>query len=407
MSLKSPPTAGPFQLLREGPYFRIWLTGTLSNTMRWLEMLAVGVYVFDKTASPLMVALVLFCRLVPMILFGAAIGALAEHMNKKHLMVYGLALVSVVSGTLGYLLFTGTAEIWHIALGGFLSGILAAIDYPIRRNIMGEVCGPDRVGAGMALDATTNSVTKMLGPSLGGLLLETVGLHGAFFLGTVLHSVAILALIGLPYVREDKEPIHKNVLGQIAEGIRYIRTDRVIMAIMGITVVVNLLALPFASMLPVIGKAELGLSAFLIGILAASEGAGSLVGCFLIAMLRTQRFTQVFLYGAVIFLAFLLLFSLSSWYYLSLFLLFLAGIGHAGFSVSQSTLIFTQPNKKVRGRVMGLLSMCIGLQPLGVLNVGLLGDYFGGSTAVMIMTVEGLICIGICWLLWPEMRRHE
>jgi predicted MFS family arabinose efflux permease len=179
------------------------------------------------------------------------------------------------------------------------------------------------------------------------------------------------------------------------------------MALLAITVVINLLALPFSSMIPVIGKAELNLTPFLIGLLAASEGAGSLVGCFLIALLRTQRFTQVFLFGSVAFLVFLLLFSWSSWYELALVFLFVAGLGHAGFSIGQSTLIFTQPAPEVRGRVMGMLSMCIGLQPLGVLNVGLMADYFGGSIAITVMTVEGLIAIGVCWLIWPEMRRHK
>jgi MFS family permease len=407
MSLENPSTTEPFQLLREGPYFRAWLTGTFINTMRWLEMLAVGIYVFEKTSSPLLVAVVLFCRLMPMILFGAAIGALAERANKKHVMLYGLALVTVVSATLGTLLITDRAELWHLALGGFLNGILAAMDYPIRRNIMGEVCGHDRVGAGMALDGTTNSVTKMLGPILGGVLLETIGLEGAFFLGAILHILAMLSLSGLPYAPEKNEPTQQSFIDQITEGVQYIRTNRVIMALLAITVVINLLALPFSSMIPVIGKAELNLTPFLIGLLAASEGAGSLVGCFLIALLRTQRFTQVFLFGSVAFLVFLLLFSWSSWYELALVFLFVAGLGHAGFSIGQSTLIFTQPAPEVRGRVMGMLSMCIGLQPLGVLNVGLMADYFGGSIAITVMTVEGLIAIGVCWLIWPEMRRHK
>ena len=59
MSIETTPPPGPFQLLREGPYFRAWLTGAFINTMRWLEMLAVGIYVFEKTSSPLLVALVL------------------------------------------------------------------------------------------------------------------------------------------------------------------------------------------------------------------------------------------------------------------------------------------------------------------------------------------------------------
>lgn len=400
-------TEVPFALLREEPYFRVWLTGALANTMRWLEMLAVGVYVFDETASPLIVALVLFCRLAPMILFGAALGALAERIDKKHVLLCGLTVVAAVSATLAILLFTGMAEIWHLALGGFISGFLIAMDYPVRRNILGELCGVERVGAGMALDATTFNFTRMLGPPLGGLLLEIAGLHGAFFLGAALHGVAIILIVGLSYAPAHREPIKKNFFAQITEGFRYIRTQRTIIAILAITLIFNLLAAPFTSMLPVIGKDEFGLSAFPIGILAAADGAGGLVGSIMIALWRTKRFTQLFFFGPIIYLAFILLFSFSTWYALSVLLLFLAGLGHAGFAIGQSTLIFIQPNPEMRSRVMGVLAMFIGLQPLGVLHIGLLANFFGGSTAITIITTEGLIAVGLCWLLLPEMRRHE
>jgi MFS family permease len=396
--------AGPLQLLRKGSYFRMWLTGLFVNTMKWLEILAVGVYVFDKTASPFLVSLVLFCRLAPMMVFGAALGALAERMNKKSILLAGLALATLVSATLGFLLFIDKAEIWHIAIGGFLSGMLATMEFPIRRNIMGEVCGPERVGSGMALDATTISITKLIGPIIGGILLEKIGLYGAFFLSTVLHIFAIFAVVGLRYIAEKKGQTQKNIIGQIAEGIQYIKTDRIILAVLGITIVINLLALPFASMVPVIGKGELELSASLIGVLASAEAAGMLVGCFFLVTFKTQQFAKIYLFGSTLFLIFLILFSLSSWYTISLVLLFLAGLGHAGFMVCQSTILFTRSNPEVRGRVMGFLSMCIGLQPLGVLHIGMLADYFGGSNAVLIVTSEGLIAIGVCWLLWPELR---
>ncbi|MEQ8194083.1 MAG: MFS transporter [Rhodospirillales bacterium] len=402
----------PHTLLRDGKYFRLWSSGVAANTMRWLEMLAVAIYVFDKTSSPSMVAFVLFCRQAPMMLFGVAIGTVAEKTDKKRLLLAGLVTVTVVSLTLGILLVTGRAEIWHIALGAFISGVLMAMDFPVRRNMLGESCGMDRVGAGMALDATTNNITRMLGPIFGGLVLETVGLYGAFFLGAALHGVALALVFGLKYEqpRRASDGIEKPKTGffaDIIESIRYIRGQPVIMATLVITIVLNMLAMPFNSMVPVIGKVELQINAILIGFLASAEGLGAFLGCIAIAYMRTQRFTQVFLFGATIFLAFLLLFSFSTWFWLSWVLLFLAGLGHSGFSVGQSTLIYSRPDPEIRGRVMGLLSMCIGMQPLGVLHIGFLADYFGGSMAVTIITVEGLIALGACWLLWPAMRRNE
>ena len=240
-------------------------------------------------------------------------------------------------------------------------------------------------------------------------MLETIGLHGAFLLGAALHAIGIILILSLKYTPAsvNKEALHKNFFAGIIDGLRFIRSDRTIMAMMVITVALNFLAMPFASMIPVIGKELLNLNAIHIGILASAEGLGAFIGCVLIAFWKTQRFAQVFIFGSAIYLLFLLSFSFSGLYILSLILLFLAGLGHAGFSVGQSTLVFTKSTPEVRGRVMGLLSMFIGVQPLGILHIGFLADHFGGSLAVTIMTVEGLIALGICWMVWPEMQRHE
>lgn len=404
---------GPFALLLDGPYFRVWFSGALANSMRWLEMLAVGVYVYDKSQSPLLVALVLFCRQLPQVLFGAVLGSIADKINKKILFIGGLITVTIVSVVLGMLLVTGKAEIWHLALGAVISGLLMAMDFPVRRNMLGEICGMDRISAGMALDASTTNITRMIGPVTGGILLEFIGLYSAFFLGAILHAFALLLIVTLPYksrtpARPDSSENKKSGVGaDIVEAFRFVRKDQIIFAMLAITLALNMLAMPFNSMIPVIGRDELSLNAVNVGILASAEALGAFIGCILIAYWRTERFTQIFLFGSCIYVGFLFFFSFSGTYALSLTLLFLAGIGHAGFSVGQSTLAFTRPTPEIRGRIMGVLSMTIGIQPLGILHVGLLAEYFGGSIAVMIMTAECLIALVVCWYLWPEMQRDK
>lgn len=419
----TPPSViadGPFALLEDGPYFQVWMTGALANGMRWLEMLAVGVYVYDQSGLAIEVAFVLFCRQLPQVLFGAVLGAVAENINKKLMLLGGLVVVTLVSSTLWALIITDQIEIWHLALGAVISGFLMAMDFPVRRNMLGEICGLDRIGAGMALDATTNNVTRMLGPLLGGVILQFVGLQGAFLLGAILHAFAIILIIFLCYKpgtmpklkslenkKEKREGKIKHFVADIIEAFRYVRQEPVILAMLAITLALNMLAMPFASMIPVISKDIFNLTPVHVGILASAEGCGAFIGCILIAYWRTKRFKQIFVFGSFVYLSFLFLFSFSALYSLSLALLFLAGIGHAGFSVGQSTLVYTKPRPEIRARVMGLLSMTIGIQPFGNLHVGFMADYFGGPTAIMIMTAEGLIAMGVCWILWPDMRQYD
>ena len=86
--------------------------------------------------------------------------------------------------------------------------------------------------------------------------------------------------------------------------------------------------------------------------------------------------------------------------------LFLSGLGVAGFAAMQSTIVFTAAPPEMRGRLMGVLAVCIGVNPLGILQVGILADWFGGALAVTIITIEGLAAILVAALLWPHFWRR-
>jgi hypothetical protein len=83
-----------------------------------------------------------------------------------------------------------------------------------------------------------------------------------------------------------------------------------------------------------------------------------------------------------------------------------AGISISGFAVMQSTITFLASPAEMRSRVMGVLTVTIGTSPIGMLHVGLLADWFGAGTAVMIMAIEGLIALMLVAVYWPEMRRE-
>jgi MFS family permease len=122
---------------------------------------------------------------------------------------------------------------------------------------------------------------------------------------------------------------------------------------------------------------------------------------------RPRHFPRIYFLGSVFFLAAVLAFSLSRIYALSLGLLFLAGLGVAGFAAMQSTIVFTAAPPEMRGRLMGVLAVCIGVSPLGMLQVGLLAESFGGAMAVGIIAAEGLAAMAIAGLIWPHFRQRH
>lgn len=185
-------------LLKERRYLTVWLAGAFVNTNLWLELLAIGVFVFDVKDSPFQVALMLCLRMLPLALLGAVVGAMAERFAKSRMLLVGMSAMVVTSLVLGFLVATARIEVWHLGLGSFLSGVFWTLDLTVRRTLVGDFAGPLRVGMAMSLDTMTGNGTRVVGPLLGGLLLVAIGLDGAFFIGAGLYLLAIVAMLSLP-----------------------------------------------------------------------------------------------------------------------------------------------------------------------------------------------------------------
>jgi MFS family permease len=393
-------------LLADADFRRVWLVGAMTGGLRWLELLVVGVYVLEQTGSASMVALMTVVRLAPMFLCGMPIGAIADRYERQTLLMLGLVVLLLTSAVLGVLALTGQITLWQIAIGAFLNGIFFAGDYPIRRIMSGEIAGVDRLGRAMALESATGNATRMLGPALGGFLLETLGLAGAYLLGTVLYLASVVLLLRLAYRSTRFEGQARNILSTLREGWRFVRARRVIVGTLMVTVVVNFWGFAYITMVPVIGEQVLGLSAFPIGVLMSIEGLGALLGALLVGPFsKPHAYTRIYLISSFVFLLGVLGFGLSDRFALSLALNLICGVSLAGFSVMQATIMFLAARPEMRSRVMGVLTVAIGAGPLGMLHLGWLADWVGAAAAVQIMALEGLIALVLTAVIWPETWR--
>ncbi len=398
----------PLALLSIRDFRLVWFVGAVSGTVRWLDMLAVSVYVLVTTGSPLLVALMFFLRMVPLFLFGAVTGALAENMDRKKTLVIGLCILAVIYLILGGLAWIDRLETWHLGFGVFCGGLLWSLDLSIRRTMVAEIAGMERIGAAMGLDASTNSFTRMLGPFIGGLVFELTGLYGALFLGASLYALAAFLLSLVDYESRSKVSGYPRFFNTFKEGIRFVFTSRIIAGTLAVTIALNLFGFSLISMVPVIAKEELGLSPFPTGILVSAEGAGAFLGCLLLAFFaHPQRFAQIYVGGAGMYLCCIAIFALSSHFVLSYIILWIAGFGIAGFATMQSALIISNSPPEMRTRVMGVLSMCIGFAPIGTIFVGLLANQLGAVTGVLILASSGILAMAGTIYLWPELTRER
>jgi MFS family permease len=381
-------------------FWRLWSVGLVVFTVRWLETVAVGVFVYQHSQSAFLVAVMTMLRLLPMGLFGAFIGAWAEKIERRITLIAVVTLMLTTSTSLVLLAYSGHLAIWHLAAASFLNGLGWATDNPVRRVMIGDVVGGSQMSTAMSLDVGANNASRMVGPTIGGLLLASVGIGGVFILSVTLYAFALYAAFRVSY-RNTVLIGSAPVLARIAEGLRLVRSDRRLIGTLVVTMIYNVFGWPFTSMIPVIGQIQLGLGAQGIGVLASMDGIGAFCGALLLTLfLRPAWYARAYLGGVVIYMVMLIVFALVPSPGIAGSALLLTGLGGAGFSTMQATLVYLAAPPEMRSRILGVLSMCIGTGPIGFVALGLLADAIGPQWAITVSASVGLVCLVLTRPLW-------
>jgi MFS family permease len=381
-------------------YWRLWIVGLVVFTVRWLETVAVGVVVYQRTGSAFVVAMMTMLRLLPMGLFGVFLGALAERFDRRATLIGVVLLMGATSAVLALLAASGMLQIWHLALASFINGCGWATDNPVRRVMMGEVVGRQHMSTAMSLDVGANNASRMVGPTLGGLLLASVGIEGPFALSVLLYLGALAAALTV----RSRIPVSAGgsaVLARIAEGLTIVRGDRKLIGTLIVTVIFNVFAWPFTSMIPVIGRDRLLLGPEGVGILASLDGIGAFAGAMMLALwLRPHWYGRAYVGGVILYMLMLILFAVVTAPTIAGMALLLTGIGGAGFSTMQATLVYLAAPPEMRSRILGVLSVCIGTGPIGFVWLGWLADQIGAQHATAATGVVGLCALAATWRFW-------
>lgn len=409
----APPAAAaaegppPRRLLATPDFVRLWAAGGLANAMRWLEILVAGLFTYAATGSALAVALVSMTRAVPMLLGGALAGALADSLDRRHLLMLGQGVSAAGAAIVAALAATGRLAVWHLALHGLASGLAWAGEMATRRRMVAEAAGARDVVPAVALDTLTGSATRMAGPMLGGLLFQLLGVAAAHALAAALHLAALALTSGVAHAQARREFALRRLAGEVAEAARAAAARPVLRAVLGVTVAMNVFGFSYTAVLPAFGSLAFAATPFEVGLLAAAEPAGALVAGLGIA-LGGRRFplsAPVLLAGAGFFLLCLLLAALSPALWPALALLALGGVGTAVFSGLQTALAMVEAPPEARSRMLGLVTTCIGAGPAGVLAVGAVADLLDPAAAIALMACAGLVADALVWRLALSGRR--
>ena len=241
-----------------------------------------------------------------------------------------------------------------------------------------------------------------VGSLIAGSIITVLGTGAVFVSLAALYCVAVFLLRGMAATDRTKPAAEDlDLMRDLKAGLRYVRSHRTLLSVLGITVVMNLFYFSFMPMVPIFGD-RLHVNAFWSSFLLSGYGLGSIAGASGIARGLPIRRGWVYAGGCVVALPSLFFFAAVGWYPAALLLLFMAGVGIAGFSTMQSVLVMIGSDDAMRGRALGMLSMCIGALPFAMLMLGGLATAIGPSGAVMTSTAVGLIALAGFAVARPE-----
>ena len=394
------------RLFSVADFRRLWLIGFAFSVVRWLETLALALYAYQLTSSAFIVAMLTMLRLLPMGLFGAFFGAASERFDRRRVLILVVSVQTAVSITLAVLAYLDAIAIWHLAAASFINGMGWATDHPVRRMMIGDSVGAERIGAALSLDTASNNGTRVLGPVLSGVLLAHFGITSVFCFSVALYVPSLAAALRIGMRREAHASKPVAFFTSIREGFAWARRDRGLMGLFLITIIYNIFGWPATSMVPVIGTDALRLGPEGVGLLAACDGVGGLLGALLIAgRARPAWYGRLYIGAVALYLAMVVLFAASPVAAAAGSALFLGGMCGAAFAVMQATLVYRTAPMEMRARLLGVISVCIGTGPIGFLYLGWLAEVFTPRIATMALAAQGMLVMLATRRYWRETLR--
>ncbi|MQF93871.1 MAG: MFS transporter, partial [SAR202 cluster bacterium] len=374
----------------------LWFIGTTGMSMRWIEQIALGFYVYQITKDEFLVGLVFFFRNIPMLLFGAFIGVISDEFDKKNILKITLLITTVVYLLLTISSFLDQLSYFQICCGAFVAGLAWSFDFPIRRSLLSEIVDKRLYPSAIGLDMTSSNIARVIGPILAGIVLQQVSLFPIYLFGTAMFLMAFIACTKVEAKRIIKEENSNSLsllFNDLIEGIKYIFTSRILITVLVVTIIMNFLVFTYQSQLTVLVQTNLSDLPIILGVLAALEGVGATLGTLMIANFPLKRGMMIFLSGSFLFGICIIAFLFSKVLFVSILLMIIGGFGMAGFGTLQSILIISSSDQKIRGRVLGILAITIGTQPIGAFILGYYSREYGSVNAVKISVLIAMILL--------------
>ena len=377
--------------LRVSPeYRRMWGGWTVAQVGQSMAAVAVGIQVYAITGSSFAVGMIGLAAFFPLVFFGLYGGSISDTHDRRKVALWssaGLWLCSLVLVVQAWLAWD---QVWLLYVAIAAESAFFAVNTPARSAIVPRLIEPSLLPAANALTTLTFSAGFMLGPLLGGLVIDAYSLTAAYAIDALLFAAAMYGLFRLPAIPPEAES-HRTGWAAVWEGLRFLSTRRNLLMTFIIDLCAMVLAQPRA-LFPALAATTFGGGARTVGFLAAAPAVGSVLAGVMSGWLGTVRrqglmvVVMVCGYGASV-----ALFGLTDILTWALFFLALTGAADMVSAVFRSTILQVATPDELRGRLQGVFVVVVAGGPrLGDAVIGTTAGLFGEHAAIVI---GGVACI--------------
>lgn len=379
--------------------YRLFFAGqSLSLVGTWITRIATGWLVYRLTGSSLLLGIVGFCGQLPTLFLAPVAGVFVDRWNRHRVLVVTQVLSMLQSLALAVLALAGIITVAEVLVLQVFQGVINAFDTPARQAFVVTMI-EDRADLpnAIALNSTMVNASRVLGPSIGGVLIAAVGEGWCFMVDAISYLAVIASLLAMRVPRSAPRLTETRVTEELRAGFRYVTRFAPIRTVLILLAVVSTMGMPYAVLMPAVAAKRLHGGPHTLGLLMTASGVGALCGAvYLASRSSVVGLGRVIVVASGMFGVGLVAFGLSRSLGLSLLTLLVVGAGFMVSLASTNTIVQTITREDLRGRVMAFYTMAfLGTAPLGSLLAGVLADRLGESLTIV---AGGGVCIlGAAW----------
>jgi len=378
--------------------YRLFFAGQgISLIGTWIQRTTMGWFVYRLTESPFLLGLISFLSMIPSIFISPFAGTWADRWNRHKIIIGTQIAFFIQSSLLALFVVTGvidSSRIWVLMLLSVAQGMIEGVDAPIRQSfVIDLVKVRSMVPNAIAMNSAMFNGARLIGPALGGFLIQVFGEGLCFSINAVSYIAVILMLFMMRIQYEPMVQDKESTLKKILEGWRYAWHQFPIRVLVMNLAVYTMFGMSYATILPVFVRDVLKGQSSTMGLMLSTAGIGALLGSFFLASRTTIRgiASRMLFIGAGV-SATLIVFSFSKSIYINMPLMVIIGFGMMMQMASTNTLIQSVVDDKMRGRVLSIYTMAFtAVTPFGSLLVGSLSSTWGVQPALAICALVCLI----------------